>query len=95
VVYPSGTASVTLGYDALNRLTNMVDGIGTTKCRYAMLGNGLRAESGIGEHARPGRCGTRLASRLLTPQATAQMHYGRMRQRQSAPADFLGSRLVI
>lgn len=28
VVYPSGTASVTLGYDALNQLTNLVDGIG-------------------------------------------------------------------
>jgi YD repeat-containing protein len=41
VVCASGTASVTLGYDALNRLTNMVDGIGTTKCSCAMLGNGL------------------------------------------------------
>lgn len=36
VVYASGTASVTLGYDALNRLTNMVDGIGTTmQARHA------------------------------------------------------------
>jgi hypothetical protein len=41
VVYPSGNASVTLGYDALNRLANMMDGIGTTKYSCAMLGNGL------------------------------------------------------
>lgn len=35
-------SSVTLGYDALNRLTNIVDGVGTTAYSYAMLGNGLR-----------------------------------------------------
>ncbi|MGC8990757.1 MAG: hypothetical protein ACP5MD_11580, partial [Verrucomicrobiia bacterium] len=39
--YPAGTASVTNQYDALNRLTNRLDGLGQTKYTYAVLGNGM------------------------------------------------------
>ncbi len=42
VKYPFGTG-VTLQYDALNRLTNMVDAAGTTKYSYT-LGNQLLTE---------------------------------------------------
>ena len=42
VTYPAGTASITNWFDALNRLTNRLDGLGQTQYRYAVLGNGLR-----------------------------------------------------
>jgi RHS repeat-associated protein len=41
--YPAGTASVTNQYDALNRLTNRLDGLGQTRYLHAVLGNGQRA----------------------------------------------------
>ncbi len=48
VTYPAGTASITNGFDALNRLTNRLDALGQTKYTYAVLGNGQRtfAEDG-------------------------------------------------
>jgi YD repeat-containing protein len=42
VIYPSGTASLTNQYDALDRLTNRLDGLGQTRYSYAVLGNGQR-----------------------------------------------------
>jgi len=45
VDYPSGTTDITLAYDALNRLTNMVDAAGTTKYTY-YAGGLLNSEDG-------------------------------------------------
>ncbi len=42
VTYPAGTASLTNQYDALDRLTNRLDGLGQTRYSYAVLGNGQR-----------------------------------------------------
>jgi YD repeat-containing protein len=42
VTYPAGTASITNQYDALDRLTNRLDGLGQTRYSYAVLGNGQR-----------------------------------------------------
>ena len=41
VTYPAGTASLTNEFDALNRLTNRLDGLGPTRYTYAVLGNGV------------------------------------------------------
>jgi hypothetical protein len=38
----SGTASITNQYDALDRLTNRLGGLGQTKYVYAVPGNGQR-----------------------------------------------------
>jgi len=35
VNYPAGKTDLTYSYDALNRMTNLVDAVGTTKYRYA------------------------------------------------------------
>jgi YD repeat-containing protein len=43
--YPSGTADITYGYDVLNRLTNMVDAVGTTAFAYNNRGL-LSSENG-------------------------------------------------
>jgi hypothetical protein len=40
VDYPSGTTDIEYSYDALNRVTEMVDGVGTTTCSYSFPGNG-------------------------------------------------------
>jgi len=45
VDYPSGTTDITLQYDALNRVTNMVDAAGTTKYTY-YAGGLLNTEDG-------------------------------------------------
>lgn len=41
----SSSPSITFSYDALNRVTNMVDGIGTTRYAYTSTGN-LQSEDG-------------------------------------------------
>lgn len=48
IAYPTGTASITNWFDALNRVTNRLDGLGQTKYTYVVLGNGQRtfAEDG-------------------------------------------------
>jgi YD repeat-containing protein len=45
VDYPVGTADLRYAYDALNRLTNMVDAVGTTAFTYDAAGN-LKSEDG-------------------------------------------------
>ena len=45
VNYPVGTSDVTLGYDALSRLTSMVDGVGSTAFTYTSAGD-LLTEDG-------------------------------------------------
>ena len=45
VVYPSGTTSVKLQYDPLNRVTNLTDAVGTTLFGYAS-GGLLASEDG-------------------------------------------------
>src|ERR1051326_3662542 len=45
VDYPSGTTDISLAYDALNRMTNMVDASGTTKYTY-YAGGLLNTEDG-------------------------------------------------
>jgi RHS repeat-associated protein len=45
VNYPSGTTDITLAYDALNRATNMVDAVGTTKYTFTSAGQ-LLTEDG-------------------------------------------------
>ena len=42
VDYPPGTPDLTFQYDALNRVSNMVDGLGQTGYTYPVLGNGQR-----------------------------------------------------
>jgi RHS repeat-associated protein len=72
VTYPVGTASLTNQYDALNRLTNRLDGLGQTRYLYAVLGNGQRVFTEDGPWAGDdvvvtNRYGRRSGLRLVQP----------------------------
>ena len=61
-----------MAYDALNRLTNMVDAAGTTKYSYAVLGNGQRTVNEDGPWASDdvtvtNRYGLRLDLKIAQP----------------------------
>jgi len=66
------TASLTNWFDALNRLTNRLDGLGQTQYRYAVLGNGQRTFTEDGPWASDevtvtNRYGLRAGLRLAQP----------------------------
>jgi hypothetical protein len=72
VAYPGGTPSITNWFDALNRLTSRLDGLGTTVYTYAMLGNGQRTFTEDGPWANDevtvtNRYGLRAGLRLAQP----------------------------
>jgi YD repeat-containing protein len=72
VTYPAGTASITNQYDALDRLTNRLDGLGQTRYSYAVLGNGQRTFTEDGPWASDevtvtNRYGRRAGLRLAQP----------------------------
>jgi uncharacterized protein RhaS with RHS repeats len=51
VAYPSGNPTITNWFDALNRFTQRLDGLGTTVYTYAMLGNGQHTVTETGPWA--------------------------------------------
>jgi hypothetical protein len=68
----TSTASITNQYDALNRLTNRLDGLGQTQYCYAVLGNGQRTFTEDGPWASDevtvtNRYGLRAGLRLAQP----------------------------
>ena len=68
----TGTASITNQYDALDRLTNRLDGLGQTRYSYAVLGNGQRTFTEDGPWANDevtvtNRYGRRAGLRLSQP----------------------------
>jgi RHS repeat-associated protein len=82
VIYPSGTTNLTFHYDALERMTNMVDSVGTTRITYTLGGSQeIVAEDGPWTGANDtvtvtNRLGRSLGVRIAQPAGSWQQTHG-------------------